>query len=373
MLEGKKDGFKAFICLLPAMIILIVFMFIPIIYSVLMSFMEDFRWAEGGLLWFFNNSFRKFPSLTGYKIVLLDDLFIRALKNTLILVVVSVPITIVLGLMLAVALNSIKKLQGLYQTIFFLPYVTNGIALGMVFNVIFGSSSNSLINAVFNLGNFNWMNAQANHWSMFVVIVAFTVWNGLAFKILVFMSGLQNIDKQYYDAARIDGTNRFRILMKITIPLLAPQILYITITSFIGAFKSYSSVISVFGGGPVHFGGAGKNEWITVVGYIYKAIIDPSVVNGYTKASAGAIILLIIILACTLVQFIVKNNSGSISGRILENQARTRLEKETYLLSQQKQGIYRVALDKNNRGSVVIEPSSKEQNEFTIRLRKGDK
>lgn len=372
MLEGKKDGFKAFICLLPAMIILIVFMFVPIIYSITMSFMEDFMWAEGGLIWFFNNRFVSFPSLAGYKAVLIDDLFIRALQNTLILVVVSVPITIVLGLLLAVALNSIKKLQGLYQTIFFLPYVTNGIALGMVFNVMFGSSSNSLINALFRLGNFNWMNDQANHWAMFVVIVAYTVWNGLAFKILVFMSGLQNIDKQYYDAAKIDGTNKTRILTKITIPLLAPQILYITITSFIGAFKSYSSIISVFGKGAYNFGGAGGTEWITVVGYIYKAM-GHNEAGGYTRASAGAVILLIIILICTLIQFIVKNNSGSFSGRILENQARTRQEKEAYLLAQERKGIYRVDLDKDNKGSVVIKPDSNELNEFTIRIRKGDK
>lgn len=332
MLEGKKDGLKAFLCLLPAMIILIIFMFIPIIYSFLMSFMKNFNWSEGGLLWFFNNNFEQFPSLDGYKSVLEDGLFIRALQNTLILVVISVPLTIIIGLLLAVALNSIKKLQGLYQTIFFLPYVTNGIALGMVFNVMFGSYSNSLINTLFNLGEYHWMDAQANHWAMLVVITAYTVWNGLAFKVLVFMSGLQNIDKQYYDAARIDGTSKSRILFKITIPLLAPQILYITITSFIGAFKSYSSIISVFGGGPYHFGGAGKNEWITVVGYIYKAM-GMNEVGGYTRAAAGAVILLIIILLCTLIQFIIKNKSGSISGNRLEKQARDRREKERLVLA----------------------------------------
>lgn len=375
MLEGKKDGFKAFICLLPAMIVLVVFMFIPIIYSILMSFMEDFSWGEDGLLLFFNNNFVSFPSLVGYKSVLLDGLFIKALKNTLVLVVISVPITIALGLLIAVALNSIKKLQGLYQTIFFLPYVTNGIALGMVFNVIFGSNSNSLINAIFGLGNFGWISIRngANHWTMLVAIVAYTVWNGLAFKILVFMSGLQNIDKQYYDAARIDGTSRVRILSKITIPLLAPQILYISITSFIGAFKSYSSIISIFGSGPYNFGGADGGEWITVVGYIYKKM-GYGEVGGYTKASAGAVILLLIILVCTLIQFIVKNNSGSISGRILEKQAIERQEKEAAIIALENKGIYEVELDKNNNGSIVInKPKLSESNEITIRIRKGDK
>ena len=304
MLEGKRDGWKAFICLLPAMVILIVFMFIPIIYSVLMSFMDNFNWADGGLIWFFNNTFDSFPSLEGYKSVLMDNNFVRALENTLIMVVISVPLTIIIGLLLAVALNSIKKLQGLYQTIFFLPYVTNGIALGMVFNVMFGSYDTSLINTLFNLGDFNWMNVQASRWAMLVVITVYTVWNGLAFKILVFMSGLQNIDKQYYDAARIDGTSKSRILTKITIPLLAPQILYSTITSFSGAFKSYSSVISVFGGGPYQFGGASGNEWITVVGYVYKAM-GMNEPGGYTRAASGAVLLLLLILFCTLIQFIV--------------------------------------------------------------------
>ncbi len=303
-MEGKRDGWKAALALAPALIALFVFMIVPIIYAVLMSFMENFSFNEGGLINFFSNSFDSFPSLAGYREVLTDKYFQSALGNTALIVIVSVPLTILIALMMAVCLNSIKKLQGLYQTIFFLPYVTNSIALGMVFKVIFGRDA-GLLNAILGTAGKAWI--TGGRWEMFVVIVAYTVWTGLAFIVLVFMSGLQSIDKQYYDAARIDGSSRARIFRKITVPLLSPQILYITITSFIGAFKAYTSVISIFGAGSNglgNFGGSSGKEWITVVGYIYQ-FVDGSEPGGLTKAAAGSVILLIIIMAITGVQFLV--------------------------------------------------------------------
>lgn len=302
-METKREGWKALIALAPAAIALIIFTFFPIVNTFVMSFMEDFKLLDGAGIFAIMNGFSGI-GLGGYVDVLTDPVFLDAIVNTLILVVVSVPLTIIIALFIAVALNSIKKLQGLYQTIFFLPYVTNAIALGMVFNIMFASNGSGLINAIFNGGNSHeWVTANASKWSLFVVIVCSTVWNGLAFKILVFMSGLQSIDKQYYDAARIDGASKARILGKITIPLLSPQILYITITSFIGAFKSYTGIISVVGKGAYNFGGTG-DDWITVVGYVYKQMGSPEL-GGYTKAAAGAVILLIIILICTGVQSLV--------------------------------------------------------------------
>ncbi len=303
--DVNRDGWKAAIALAPAAILLLIFTFFPIINTVTMSFMENFKIAKGAGIFAINNSFTGI-GFQGYIDVLRDKTFTDALLNTLILVVVSVPLTIIIALFMAVALNSIKKLQGLYQTIFFLPYVTNTIALGMVFGAMFGSVDTGLINQIikaFGGTPKDWTTMNALKWDSFWVIIIYTVWNGLAFKILVFMSGLQSIDKQYYDAARIDGTSKKRILWKITIPLLSPQILYITITSFIGAFKAYTGIISVFGRGPYDFGGAG-DDWITVVGYIYKQMKTAGP-GQYTKASAGAVILLIIILACTGIQNLV--------------------------------------------------------------------
>ncbi len=299
-MEGKRDGWKAALALTPALIALVIFMILPIIYAVLMSFMSEFDWAEGGFINFFANDFASFPSLAGYKEVLADPDFIRALINTLILVVVSVPLTIIIALGMAVCLNGIKKLQGLYQTIFFLPYVTNAIALGMVFKVVF-SQDTGLLNAILGT-NTNWI-AQ-DRWTMFTVIITYTIWTGLAFKVLVFMSGLQSIDRQYYDAARIDGTSKGRIFRKITVPLLSPQILYIMITSFIGSFKAYTSVIAVFGAD--NFGGTEKKEWITIVGYIYQ-FVNGQVPDGLTMAAAASIILLIIIMIITGIQFLVSS------------------------------------------------------------------
>jgi multiple sugar transport system permease protein len=308
MLEHKRDGWKATVALLPAFILLTIFIIFPILNTFLLSFMANFAWAPGAGLWLFGNTYDLFPSLGNYLAVLSDPTFVDALVNTVLLVIISVPLSIIVSLLIAVALYNIKALKGFYQTIFFLPYVTNGIALGMVFNVIFSKYNSGLMNqflitlGVISSDNpINWVGADgATKLAMAFVLIVYFLWNGLAFKILVFLSGLASIDKQYYDAARIDGADRKTIFKRITVPLLSPQILYITITSFIGAFKVYASVISIFGRGPFNFGGSTGLTWVTVVGYVYR---DMRTDTG--RAAAGSIILLIIILVITAVQFAV--------------------------------------------------------------------
>ena len=304
MLEDKRDGWKALIALAPAMFFLVIFIFFPIVNTFLLSFMDNFAWWPGAGLWLFGNTFDAFPSLGNYVAVITDPIFIDAIINTMTLVIVSVPLTIVVSLLLAVALHNVKFMKGVYQTVFFLPYVTNAIALGMVFNVMFSKYDNGLMNqllALFNVQGQNWVGADgATKTNMAIVLVIYSLWNGLAFKVLVFMAGLASIDKQYYDAARIDGSTKMRIFQKITVPLLSPQIFYITITSFIGAFKMYTSVISIFGKGPFNFGGSAGNTWITIVGYVYKVMRTDT-----GKAAAGSILLLLIILMITGVQFLV--------------------------------------------------------------------
>ena len=320
----KTSGFilpeaaKGWIALIPALIFLVVFMLYPIINTFMMSFCNNFYWVGNSnssfvltnffagqrntragvqLSWGFENYIR----------VLQDDDFKDALINTGLIVIISVPLTILVGLLIAVALHSIKPLQGFYQTVFFLPYVTNSIALGMVFNAMFSSSAGSFINtltSVFGISPQHWLDINATKWSMFFVIVIYSIWNGIAFKILVFMSGLSSIDKQYYDAARIDGASKKTILRRITIPLLSPQILYVTITSFIGACKSYSQIISLFSKGAKNFGGSDGKAWITVVGYIVR-LIDSTGNSSQGRGAAGCVILLIIVLIITAVQFLV--------------------------------------------------------------------
>jgi multiple sugar transport system permease protein len=315
---------KALISLLPALIFLTFFTIYPILNTATIAFIENFGWQKNAGSFAISNFIKQLEnskdlsllspvktpvfSFNNFVLVLQDSAFHNALLNTLILTVISVPLTIAIALLLAVALNSIKALRGMFQTIFFLPYVTNSIALGMVFNVMFSYEPGGIMNQFIG-----WFGAKPIAWiahgivvdnivptskaSLATAIIVSTVWNGLAFKILVFMSGLASIDKQYYDAAKIDGTSKVRTFWKITVPLLSPQILYITITSFIGAFKAYQSVISIVGQGPLHFGGSDGTMWITVVGYIYKYRE-----TNLPVAAAGSVILLIIVLLITLVQ-----------------------------------------------------------------------
>ena len=312
---------KGWIALIPALIFLIVFMIYPIINSFLISFIDNFYWVGGSnsslaLVNFIASKENTRSSVVqsfgfnNYIKVFKDPLFWQAMGNTGLIVIVEVPLTILVGLVLAVCLHAIKPLQGFYQTVFFLPYVTNAIALGMVFNVMFSAGPGGLFNTLigwFGASPVNWLGVSASKWSMFFVIVVYSIWNGIAFKILVFMSGLSTIDKQYYDAARIDGASKVTIFRRITVPLLSPQILYITVTSFIGAAKSYSQIISLFGAGPVNFGGTDGTKWITIVGFIYKYMQDNSA-SALGRAAAGSVILLIVILLLTLIQFAVSKN-----------------------------------------------------------------
>ncbi len=330
---------KALIALLPALIFLVIFTIYPIFNTALISFIKNFSWQNGmgsfaigsyiRQLDMHNNWDSKWyaimyeelgatavrplkPLITfdNFRLVITDPYFQQALGNTAILTIISVPLTIIISLFLAVSLNSIKPLRGFFQTIFFLPYVTNSIALGMVFNTLFSPQTGGIMNQVVMAFGGNpraWINfgfdqpgtEVSTKWSLGLAIIVQTIWSGLAFKILVFMSGLASIDRQYYDAARIDGANRSTIMRRITVPLLSPQILYITITSFIGAFKAYQSIISIVGKGtsPVDMGGADGTQWLTVVGYVYK-FRDTNL----PVAAAGSIVLLIIILLITLVQ-----------------------------------------------------------------------
>ena len=225
----------------------------------------------------------------------------------------TVPISTILALLIAVTLNSIKPLRRLLQTIYFLPYVTNSIAIGMVFAAMFNITGsfigtegeivytagimNNIIEA-FGGTRINWINAGSSYWANMTVMVVYIVWNALPFKILVLLGGLQSINNQYYDAAKVDGTSKGRVLRKITVPLLSPMIAYVVITGFIGGFKEYSSVVGIFGEkmGPV--GDAGRLN--TMVGYIYDNVAG-QMPNNQGKAAAAALILFAIILAVTLI------------------------------------------------------------------------
>ena len=226
MLEWKKDGWKALIALAPMLLIIGIFTLYPIVNTVVISFFPKYDYVF--------NSYGDF-GFNSYEKVLTDVKFWSSLGVTGLMVIVSVPLSIIISLLIAVALNSIKKLQGLFQTIFFLPYVTNGIAFGLVFATIFSPQPYGMINTMLGWFGFDPVAWTGNSgtvpfWAGLVVITIYSVWNGLAFKILVFIGGIQGIDKQYYQAAQIDGASKARVFRKITLPLLSPMVLYITIT-----------------------------------------------------------------------------------------------------------------------------------------------
>lgn len=301
MLEKKKD-YKAWLYMAIPLFLLSVFTFYPLIKTVLISLFSQYDAVE--------NTMGRFFDLEAYKTIFRDKNFMRSIGNTMIIVFVTVPISTILALLIAVALNSIKPLQKIFQTIFFIPYVTNVLAIGMVFSIMFSHSHTiglvpeGLINTLFGTA-IDWVGVTAvrKHWM--AVVIIYVTWNALPFKILVFIGGLQSISKQYYDAAKIDAASPRRTLMRITIPLLSPLISYIVITSFIGAFKSYESVLSVAGGTGRELD---RKRW-TAVAYVYDKIgipgMDSNFVSYYSRGAAAAVMLFLIILVFTFINLYV--------------------------------------------------------------------
>ncbi len=298
----NKQQWKAWLYLSPAIILLLVFTVWPIINTIRMAFLDGYSALEemGGQT--FEFGIGNFLKVLDYKN------FLQTLQNTVILCFPTVILSTILALLIAVALNSIKPLQRFLQTIFFLPYVTNSIAIGMVFAAMFniiGLRQNGtladtwgIINSVitfFGGAPINWINAGSDYWANIVVMVIYIVWNALPFKILILLGGLQSINKQYYDAAKVDGTSRRRVFSKITVPLLSPMIAYVVITGFIGGFKEYSSIVGIFGENMGPAGDAGRLN--TVVGFVYDSLEK----SRQGLASAAALILFVIILFVTLI------------------------------------------------------------------------
>ena len=299
----NKQQWKAWVYLAPAIALLLVFTVWPIINTVRMAFLENYNGikAAGGAVFTFGIG--NFVKVIEYR------RFLQCLQNTVILCVATVPLSTLLALLIAVALNSIKPLQKVLQTIFFLPYVTNSIAIGMVFAAMFnivgsfyGTENEIIVTAgiINNVIEFfggkpiNWINYGSSYWANMVVMIVYIVWNALPFKILVLLGGLQSIN-QYYDAAKVDGTPRRRVFTHITVPLLSPMLAYVIITGFIGGFKEYTSIVGIFGENMGPANDAGRLN--TMVGFIYDALET----NSQGRASAAALILFGIILVVTLI------------------------------------------------------------------------
>lgn len=288
----KKNNLKGWLYLLPAILFLGAFMVYPFIDVFVYSLEEGYNSAS--------QSFSG-VGLYNYRYVLRDPYFLQALKNTFLMVVVTVPLSTSLALLISVGLSSIKRLRELYQTVYFLPYVTNTLAVGLVFMILFRKTpyNDGLMNALlsgFGLGPVDFIDGP--YAAKLFVLCFYTIWVVLPFKILILTSALASVKADYYKAARVDGTSKWRIFARITLPMISPTIFYLVVTGFIGAFKSYSDAVALFG---VDLNAAGMN---TLVGYIYDMLYGNS--GGYPSyASAAAILLFAIVLTITAINLLV--------------------------------------------------------------------
>ncbi|MBQ6852215.1 MAG: sugar ABC transporter permease [Oscillospiraceae bacterium] len=288
----KKQNFKGWLYLLPAIVFLGVFLVYPLIDVLIYSLEEGYNSASQT---FFG------IGLYNYAYVLQDPYFLQALQNTLILVVITVPLSTGIALLISVGLNAIRPLRNLYQTVYFLPYVTNTLAVGLVFMILFKPTAytDGFVNLLIN-----WFGGESvdfidgPYWAKMFVLCFYTVWVVMPFKILILTGALASVNQTYYNAAKVDGTSRLRMFTKITLPMISPSVFYLIITGFIGAFKAYSDAVALFG---TDLNAAGMN---TIVGYVYDMLYGNS--GGYPSyASAAAILLFAIVLTITCINLLV--------------------------------------------------------------------
>ncbi len=292
----EQNNYKGWLYLLPAIAFLGVFMVYPLVDVFVYSFEEGYNSASQT---FFGTG------LYNYAYVLHDPYFLQAVKNTLILVAITVPVSTGLALLISVGLSSIQKLKDLFQTVYFLPYVTNTLAVGLVFMILFKKTpyTDGLVNLIIGLFGGNSIDfIDGPYWAKMFVLCFYTVWVVMPFKILILTSALASVNQDYYNAARVDGTSKLRIFGRITLPMISPMIFYLVITGFIGAFKAYSDAVAIFG---TNLNAAEMN---TIVGYVYDMLYGDS--GGYPSyASAAAIILFAIVLTITCINLMISKRS----------------------------------------------------------------
>lgn len=288
----KKKEIKGWLYLLPAILFLGVFLVYPLIDVFIYSLEEGYNFASQT---YFG------VGMYNYSYVLHDSYFLQALKNTFLLVIITVPLSTAIALLISLGVVSLPKLRELYQTIFFLPYVTNTLAVGLVFMILFKKTpySDGMVNLLLNVCGINSVDfIEGPYWAKMFVLCFYTIWVVMPFKILILTSALMSVNPLYYSAAKVDGTSRVRTFFKITLPMISPSLFYLIITGFIGAFKAYSDVVALFG---TNLNAAGMN---TIVGYVYDMLYGNS--GGYPSyASAAAILLFLIVLTITCINLMV--------------------------------------------------------------------
>ena len=274
--------------LAPFLIFIIIFTLYPVINVFAISFKQNYSYLRGTF---------SAINFENYKYVLTDDKFTSALRNTGLYVLFVVPVSTAIAIFFANLLN--KKLAGsaVFQTAFFLPMVTSVTAVGLIWRIMYNQQY-GIINWVltkFGIEKIGWV--TESKWSLAALII-FGIWNILPFTIIILLSGMQNIDKMYYTAARVDGAKPARIFFRITVPLLSPTIFLVCIVNTISCFKVFSELYPLFNGKP----GPYFNLY-TVVYYIRYAMMEK---RKYGYAAAAAVILFLCIMIVTLLELYLK-------------------------------------------------------------------
>lgn len=276
---------KGFLYILPSLLILSVFQIYPVIKVLMMSFYTKFDYIKDIV---YERGF------DNYVYVLTDGDFYLALRNTFLYVVIAVPLSIGLAIFIAMLLNQKLELKNFFRSAYFLPFVTSTVAISVGWRWIFNSDQ-GLVNLALNTLGFSSKQFLKDPEYTMPLLILLSIWKSLGYNVVIILAGLQNIDDRYYYAAKVDGAGKWNIFREITLPLLSPIILFLSITSIIRGFKLFDEIFVLYdkSPGPLKSG-------MTIVYYIFNKFY----MNWqFAVASSAAFILFIIILIFTLIQF----------------------------------------------------------------------
>lgn len=277
-LNYKLDK-KAWLFVIPSIILVTAFVFYPMIQA----FLTSLQSGMGNKL--------SFVGIDNYKRLLTDSTFKKALLNTMTYLIIQVPIMIILALVISVLLNDKKlKARGFFRTAIFLPCVTSLVAYSIIFKSLF--ATDGFVNALLMKINLiaepiAWITHPI--WAKVLIIVAIT-WRWTGYNMVFYLAGMQSIDDSIYEAAEIEGASAFTIFKSITLPLLKPIILFTTINSTIGTLQLFDETVNITNGGPA-------NATITISQYIYNLLFKYSPNFGYAAAISYVIVFIIVILS----------------------------------------------------------------------------
>jgi lactose/L-arabinose transport system permease protein len=277
----KKKGFfkNGNIFLIVPVILITVLVFVPMLFALVTAFQTGVPLAM------------KFDGLANFKRMLSDQMFLQAFGNTFIFLLIQVPIMLFLAIIISNFLNDRKlKFKGLFRTAIFLPCITSMVSYSLIMKTLFaqtGLVNNFLMKLHFISAPIGWMTDPV--WAKVLIIIAIT-WRWTGYNMIFFLSGMQNINPDIYEAASIDGATKWQQLIKITIPNLKPIILFTSITSTIGTLQLFDEVKNITGGGPA-------NATSTLSMYIYNLSFRYTPDFGYAAAVSFVIVFFTVILS----------------------------------------------------------------------------